>query len=834
VNDIVNGTSNATTLGLVLALLSWGLASSVPARAEVVEPSVWSTDGNVLAIATVGNTVYLAGAFRSVGPSSGGGVPLSAQSGAPLPNFARIAGTVSAVVPDGVGGWFVGGAFSAVGGQPSLNLAHLSADCARLDWTTPIDGTVAALAYASGVLYVGGEFHSVGGSSRQNIAAVDATSGQTLQWAPEASDSASDYGSHVSAIVVQHDTIYVGGRFQWIGGARRRYIAALDSATGSSLGWAPDADAEVKGLALNRGNVYAAGDFFYLGGAARNLIGAVDAATGRATSWDPHATGYTSSYSHNPYVKGLLPVGDNVFVAGTFDSIGGKPRGGLAAVDATTGIATEWHPVCGPLSPPYNPAGTEVLVRSGQVLYVGGMFNNVDGQDRQGLAAFDIATGVLTEWNPHLEGVVQALDVQGGVVFAGGELLLLGEWRHRAGLAALDAQTGRVNPWNPNPDGSVVTALAVSQGAVYVSGNFTSIGGQSRSCIAALDTFNGEAMPWNPGANDIATVMIERGGVIYMGGYFTQVGGLPRRHVAAVSVSSGQATNWNPNCGGPVLGMVLGDSLAYIAGLIGSIGGLPRHQGAAVDLVTGTPAALDLDTGGGFADALLLTGNVLFVGGGFSSLNGAPRWSLGAVDAITGSPTSWDPRLSPWSVVYPQVYTLAIKGPTLWLGGDYSGVGGDSRVCLAAVDTSSGLARSWDPATNGPVWSISPSTDAIYVGGGFTRAGGWPCSGLAAIVDSLHVAPADDDVAEFSLGPITPNPVRSDAVSLIRLSSATSVSAAVYDIQGRRIANLLDRQPMAAGSHPLEIRAHNWRTGVCFLRVSSSLGTAVRKILVVK
>jgi trimeric autotransporter adhesin len=826
-----------TRVGRAVAIMcAWLLAAALAqsGRAEVVDPNLWGADGDVLAIAPVGNTIYIAGSFRSVGPNSGGGVPLDAGTAASPSAYPRVTGIVWTVVADGHGGWFIGGTFSTVGGQPRQNLAHIGSSGADANWRADVDGKVATLALAGNILYVGGEFGTVGGKPRHNIAAVSASTGASLPWAPDASDSSSVYGSRVSALAVSGDTIYVGGRFDWIGGARRWYIAALDSATGLALEWAPDADAEVMSLTLGDSTVYAGGSFFSLGGARRWLVGAVDARTGRVTPWDPHGHGYYTEYTGNSYVSCLLADGDRIFVAGNFDSIGGAPRGGLAALDVGTGTATVWNPISGPRSPPYNPPGSQAMTLRGGALYVGGWFSTMNGQDRQSLAAFDATSGALLDWNPHLNGVMCAVGAQGNVVYAGGQIALLGGWRHRAGLAALDAATGQVKPWNPNPDGSQVRSMVIKNGAVYVSGNFSSVGGQPRSWLAAVDTLDGQALPWNPGANDVAMSLVPRGDTLYMCGYFTQVAGQSRPYLAAVTLDTGVATSWNPVAGGPVFSMVLGEQAAYVGGLVYSIGGVRRDEGAAVDLATGAPTPFNLNTGGGIVHSLLLSGSTLFVVGNFGSLNGVPRTSIGSVDAETGQATAWNPDVRNWSVVYPQVYALALRDSDLWVGGDFSALNGQSRFGLGALDVATGATRGWDPGTDARVLSLTTTPNGVYAGGMFSQAGGLPCNGLAAILDSLPTVLIRANTRAVSLGPISPNPVRSEAAAVITLGVSLSVDVALFDVQGRRIATLLDGVALSAGPHLLSIHPREWPSGVCFLRVRTALGSAVRKMLLVK
>src|SRR4051812_520708 len=70
------------------------------------------TNGTVNTIVQSGNTVYLGGSFTYAGPNVPYGVALSSTTGLPNTAYAKPDGQVSAVVPDGSGGWYIGGTFT--------------------------------------------------------------------------------------------------------------------------------------------------------------------------------------------------------------------------------------------------------------------------------------------------------------------------------------------------------------------------------------------------------------------------------------------------------------------------------------------------------------------------------------------------------------------------------------------------------------------------------------------------------------------------------------------------------------------------------------------------
>jgi hypothetical protein len=45
-----------------------------------------------------------------------------------------------------------------------------------------------------------------------------------------------------------------------------------------------------------------------------------------------------------PSIRGIALLGSTLYLAGTFDTMGGQPRVGLAAVDAITALPTPWNP----------------------------------------------------------------------------------------------------------------------------------------------------------------------------------------------------------------------------------------------------------------------------------------------------------------------------------------------------------------------------------------------------------------------------------------------------------------------------------------------------------
>jgi hypothetical protein len=336
----------------------------------------------------------------------------------------------------------------------------------------------------------------------------------------------------VYAIAVAGDgTVYVGGSFTTFCGQPRSALAAIDS-NGNLLPWDPNVNIggyiNVGAMAVSGSTVYVGGVFTSVGGQSRNNLAALDATTGLATSWDPNPN--SSDFG----TTALTVDGSNVYVSGDFTTIGGQSRNNIAAIDSTTGLATIWNPNANNVS--YS------IVVSGSTVYTDGEFNNIGGQSRNHIAALDATTGLATSWNPGSSASIsflRAIAVSGSTVYVGGFMNSIGG-QTRRGIAALDATTGLATSWNPNAgSGKVIFGLAVSGSTVYTVGNFTSIGGQSRNRIAALATSNGVSTPWNPNANGSnTTAIVATSSKVYVGGDFTTIGGASQQSFATFSIPS--------------------------------------------------------------------------------------------------------------------------------------------------------------------------------------------------------------------------------------------------------------------------------------------------------
>lgn len=408
----------AVPLALALGLAASGAHALQPAEHAAAPVAPYPDFGDLPATAVVadgpvdqvvasGDRVYVSGGFSTIGRYTGPGRVLDAATGADRPAPVLPNGQVSVTVPDGSGGWYVGGDFAIDypthrGGGLQHVLADGTVDPA-FDATT--DGLVSALVLDGGTLYVGGLFDHVGAATRKNLGAVSATDGSTLPFR-------ADQDIRVSELALGTGRLYVG----------TDHVEAVDPATGTAVpGFvSPVSGDTVTALMLAAGTLYVGG---------QQLV-AADPVTGAT---DPGFDVAVAGRFHT-----LLLAGDTLYAGTDADT------GRLVALDPATGTADpafDPQVTGGHATFPASGGGVFDLALHGGRLWVGGAFAHAGGEPAGNLAVLDPATGARADVAvPSLGHQVNAVDVSGDAVYVGGHFYLDDPATTRS-IAALDATT---------------------------------------------------------------------------------------------------------------------------------------------------------------------------------------------------------------------------------------------------------------------------------------------------------------------------------------------------------------------------------------------------------
>ena len=203
----------------------------------------------------------------------------------------KVKGSVSALISDGNGGYYIGGDFTHVGNIPRSNIAHVNADCSLdMNFNPGASGSsgyydvikTLLLDKNNNKLYVGGSFNSIGGENIQSLARIDISNGLV--------DSSFNLnlnsGSNIYTFSLDGSNLYVGGIFNSIGGENRKNLAIVDIFSVSAGILNLDVDGSVNSIFIDSDSdtVYIGGSFSTVGGQSRRSIASITRSTGALKS----------------------------------------------------------------------------------------------------------------------------------------------------------------------------------------------------------------------------------------------------------------------------------------------------------------------------------------------------------------------------------------------------------------------------------------------------------------------------------------------------------------------------------------------------------------------
>jgi trimeric autotransporter adhesin len=235
-----------------------------------------------------------------------------------------------------------------------------------------------------------------------------------------------------------------------------------------------------------------------------------------------------------------------------------------------------------------------------------------------------------------------------------------------------------------------VLAIAVDGHSVYVGGNLSQAGGATASAIARFDELTqswsalGSGMAMTGFSPEVDAIAVGTGGVIYAGGWFDTAGG-----VAASNVASWNGSSWS------ALGA-----------------GVWNSGGATSEVHSITVSGTDVWVGGTFTWA------------GSNVANNVARWDGAAWQSMGTGVTGTNA----------DVNAVAVSGSAVYVGGDFDTAHNPGGGTVAAASVAVWTGTAWSALGSGvdiDVAAIAVGSDGIYVGGRFSTAGGSTASRIA-------------------------------------------------------------------------------------------------------
>ena len=390
------------------------LAIAGVAGAQVAEPvstpsetadNTWMTNGVVYSMIRSGDYIYVGGKFTRARSAVSGGKSFTAtniarfdaDTGVGDPTWtpdvtgSDTATTVYALAAAGGNIW-VGGHFNAVDGVARRNLAAVSEDTGAVDPNIdPLVGSgtntsnrVRDLMASETVpekVYVGGTFATIDGQSRSNLGAVSLDGDLDPAWRPKTQGAV-----HTLAYSCDKATVFAGGAFKSAAGSTssfspRHFLARFDASNGALDPWAVPAD--------SLANDETAADIAVACERQRLVVAFRGPNWNRAIRLDNGDTGSVvwarKSGGEAQTVSMLGP--DKAIFGGHFGQWDNVKVAGIALINLSDGsVDLSWKPAL-------TAAGTgfvsiwETFVDDNHV-YIGGLFNSVEGVPRTHLARF--------------------------------------------------------------------------------------------------------------------------------------------------------------------------------------------------------------------------------------------------------------------------------------------------------------------------------------------------------------------------------------------------------------------------------------------------------------
>ncbi len=504
-----------------------------------------------------------------------------------------------------------------------------------------------------------------------------------------------------------------------------RANAQWDERFGFPGGVYPMVNGKVSAFASSATGMFIGGTFDTVGGLPHTAgsLSVSNIALWNGRGWTALGTGLSEPMSGSSVSVNAIAVdGTNVYVGGNFKRAGGVLVNGIARWDGQS-----WHALGNGVSGGTTPAVNAITVHGGSV-YVGGSFATAGGVKANAVARWDGANWSSIANNTILSGALDAIHVHNGELFIGGSLIVLDGPNLILYLARLNG-----NSWGALGTGvaSQVRALASMGGDLIV--------GVTGGTGPRIARWNGTSWSFfdsgvSTGVTDGVHAIAVEGETLYVTGYFTTAGGEPANAIAKWEAGAWSALQ--DGISSPIGNTFFrgrGDALAIHEGRLYVGGAFSRAGPLSIQNVAMWDGANWLPLGAGISGSVLAiqqSGTNVYVGGIFDTAgaviaNSIARWDGTRFHALSNGVSS--------GVIAGQVHAIAVHGANVYVGGVFTSAGGVSAINVARWNGEGWSALGGGLTGNNAVVRGLVPDDAgnLYATGFFTSAGGVPVSGIA-------------------------------------------------------------------------------------------------------
>jgi uncharacterized delta-60 repeat protein len=327
-------------------------------------------------------------------------------------------------------------------------------------------------------------------------------------------------GTVISLAAQSDGKVIFGGDFTQVNNVSRNNFARVNADGGVDTTFNPGTGfdaAPLKIVVQPDGKILTIGSFTVYNGSARNGIARINADGSLDNGFAPTVT---SSFAINSIA---LRADGKIFIGGSFSTVNGQTRSGIALLNADGTLDSTFNPTIG------NANIKSVFVQTDGKTIIGGTFSGVNGFNRVNLVRFNADGTLDTTFNAGTSiSTVNQVQVQ-----ADGKYVVL-----TTSLFRLNSD-GTADATFQSLSVTIFDYLVQPDGSVIVGGSFTAIGINSQSNIARLKPDGTVDTLFLPGGanGSVRTFARTTDGKVLAGGCFTRIGNVSRIGIARLTIN---------------------------------------------------------------------------------------------------------------------------------------------------------------------------------------------------------------------------------------------------------------------------------------------------------
>ncbi len=384
-----------------------------------------------------------------------------------------------------------------------------------------------------------------------------------------------------------------------------------------------------------------------------------------------------------------------ILIVGLFTNVAGVGRYGVARLNSDGAVDLLFNPGT-------NGTADSIAVQVDQKLIIGGDFTNAAGFENEHIVRVT-PDGVNHSYTTRTDNIVHSIALQpDGQAVVAGTYTVLNNNISRINRLSVSNGTRESGFSGSGPNSSVYAIAIQPDGKIIVGGYFTSFNGSTRNYIARMNASGSVDSTFAPVLNKIAeAVAVQKDGKILIGGEFSTIGGVTRNRLARLNMDGSLDTTFNAAMSTGAFDSVRSiaiqaDGKIVIGGRFTTVGGVANegiarlHPNGSRDttFVAKLPSSSSQEV---YALAIQGDGKVL-LGGAFTKVNGVDRDYVARV------------------LNDPAIQSLTVPSPSLvqWLRG-----GSAPETHYVTFEVSLDDGNSWTP-----------------LGAGTRTSGGWELTGV--------------------------------------------------------------------------------------------------------